>query len=376
MKVIANVLHLCNDFMGSRVYMHLYEHMHQLGYAQIAFVPTRNANSEYLHRQKYSNLPYNVIYSQPLKPYHRFLFKLKRQKLKKEVLRRVNVRSIDLVHATTLFSDGALAYDIYREFSIPYIVTVRSTDIYVFLKYRPDLIRLAFKIMKYASHVVFVSNALQKRFFAHKAIAKRVGSFIKKCEVIPNGVDEFWLNNIEYSPRISAKKILYVGALIPRKNALHLAQAVLELKASYPELELTIVGGGPEQKKIEALAEQYQDSIQYHGVIKNRSKLMSIFRKHDIFAMPSYNETFGLVYIEALSQGLPILYSCDDGVDGLIPDCAGCNVDPHSQKSITRGLEKMLQQFHTFNLSDFDFVRFNWHNIAERYNEIYNNALG
>jgi glycosyltransferase involved in cell wall biosynthesis len=51
-----------------------------------------------------------------------------------------------------------------------------------------------------------------------------------------------------------------------------------------------------------------------------KEKLLNNYRNSDIFIMPSYNETFGLVYIEAMSQGLPIIYTQNEGVDGYFKE--------------------------------------------------------
>ena len=61
------------------------------------------------------------------------------------------------------------------------------------------------------------------------------------------------------------------------------------------------------------------------------------------FVMPSFSETFGMVYAEALLNGTPILYSKDTGFDGLF-DNVGVVVDPHSLVSIGEGLRKIVQK--------------------------------
>jgi len=75
---------------------------------------------------------------------------------------------IDIQYATTLFSDGALAYKIYNNFKIPYIVALRSTDINLFLKVRPDLYVLDKNILLNAQKNIFISPLLKKLFFPNR----------------------------------------------------------------------------------------------------------------------------------------------------------------------------------------------------------------
>ena len=62
----------------------------------------------------------------------------------------------------------------------------------------------------------------------------------------------------------------------------------------------------------------------------------------DVFAMVSHHETFGLVYIEALSQGLPVLFTQGQGIDGTFSELVGVAARPSSVAGIRRGLEQII----------------------------------
>jgi glycosyltransferase involved in cell wall biosynthesis len=102
---------------------------------------------------------------------------------------------------------------------------------------------------------------------------------------------------------------------------------------------------------------------------------MEICRSSDVFAMASHHETFGLVYVEALSQGLPVLFSKGQGIDGTFAENIGLPVDPSSVEDIRRGLEQMIDRYPTFDLSQVRFERFGWESIAARYLEMYQAIL-
>jgi len=82
----------------------------------------------------------------------------------------------------------------------------------------------------------------------------------------------------------------------------------------------------------------------------DKEKLLSIYRNHQIFAMPSKHETFGLVYIEALLQGLPILYSRNEGIDGMYGSEIGEAVKNSSIEEIELRLSKLID-----NLDNYDY---------------------
>ena len=111
-------------------------------------------------------------------------------------------------------------------------------------------------------------------------------------------------------------KILFVGRISKEKNLMRLIEAVLKLRKVFKNVELTIVGSlGNDQKKILPLIQKNTGVVNYLGPVSSKNQLLEIYREHHLFAMPSLIETFGLVYIEALSQGLPVLFTENQGID-------------------------------------------------------------
>lgn len=367
---MKEILHICNDYLGSKVHHELYSHLDKLNISQTIFVPTRS----YINKKKKEESFFkytNVVYSLPLKKYLRFLFRYKIHVLFKSLEEKIVLKNVRIVHATTLFSDGALALRIYNKYNIPYIVTVRSTDIDIFFKYRPDLILLAIDILKYAQKVIFVSNSLQKKFENHfyRFFFKK---YINKSIVINNGIASFWFQNLTLNSKVSPYDILYVGSFLKRKNVLRLIQAVLNLKEIIPHIRLTLVGeGGYDEIKVRELVINNPTTLIHLGPIHSLKQLQNVFAASGIFAMPSYNETFGLVYIEALSQSLPVLYSVNEGIDGLFNSDVGVAVDPYSVNSIEEGLFTIIDNYNKFSINKDLLKNFDWRNIAHTYNNLY-----
>lgn len=123
---------------------------------------------------------------------------------------------------------------------------------------------------------------------------------------------------------LPALKILTCGNLIKRKNIDKLILAVNDLEG----FELKIIGDGKELKRLSRLgllAQQYQTSLTYQHKIQflgrlPHEKVLEEMQKSDIFILPSVNETFGMVYLEAMSSGCITVCTKNDGIDGIIKD--------------------------------------------------------
>lgn len=366
------ILHICNDFSYSKVYKNLYEQLDMLKIDQIIYHPLRNELNRSKNLISFKQNASQIIYSKfNLKIHHRILFRLKINSLFKDVCSQTDLSQIDMSYATTLFSDGAIAYKLFEKYKIPYIVAVRNTDVNLFLKYRPDLNHLCIKILQNATKIIFISKGLQNKFLRNKIFSNYSSMLHNKMQVISNGIDDIWLNNLHKKADLSQKSIMFVGRFDSNKNLENVILACKALKMSvFQELTLDVVGGGGDNEtRILSLIENNKDWITNHGFIDDKNKLITVFRKNNYFVMPSKYETFGLVYIEALSQGLPVLYTIDQGIDGMFDLYVGEATLPDFTE-IRNNLEKLLNK-NQIDLSKIDFENFRWSNIANKYLEIF-----
>ena len=290
---------------------------------------------------------------------------------------KYDLGKIDVIHATTLFSDGALAYQINKKYNTPYIVAVRGTDVNMFLKYRPDLLLYLKKILKNASKIIFLSRAMKNQFLSNAYVKLSGVEINKKSHIVCNGIDSFWIENVSVKNPIKKPfKILYIGNFDRNKNTHKLIKAILKLKSQFADLEFDLVGkGGAYEKDIIRLAKLYKGTINYYGPIYDKMELRNIYLSNHIFAMTSHSETFGLVYLEALSQGLPILCSKNQGIDGTFKFKIGEFADSNSVQSIVDSLKNLIQNYGSYQIDKIDFTAFEWNKIADTYNNIYYNAV-
>lgn len=370
---MMKVLHICHDFPGSKVHRNLYQELENLGVTQ--FVYTYFDKDKYFGRNYFKSGTVQIIYSKILSKYDRLFYHYKIYKVYKDVKSKIELGDVDIIHAATLFSDGGVAYQIYKERHTPYIVSVRNTDVNLFLKMMPHTWQSCKTILKNAHAIVFVSEAMKEQFQSNRFITSFYKEIQNKIIVQPNGIDDFWIDNVQKRMCVN-HNIVYVGVYDKNKNVIKLIKAIKNLSIEYPDIKLTLVGGrGNLKEKIKRISVNHPKLIVFKGLITDRNELLKIYRQNSIFAMPSFHETFGLVYLEAMSQGLACLYTKGQGIDQMFSDKIGKAVNPHSLKDIINGLDEILKHRDEYCTDEINFNSFRWCNIALSYRNLYFSIL-
>lgn len=364
------VLHICNDFCYTKVHAELYSELDRLGVEQVIY--TYPLDAKYSGANRFDALHARFIYSDAHKHFHKYFFHKKIHDIVKDVCLREDMSKIDCIHATTLFSDGGVAYSLHQKFGIPYVVAIRNTDVNEYMSVAFHTWLLGRKVIENAQKLVFISPSIynhfcQRRFF--KSVAKKNEA---KTVICPNGINTYWLDHITNEPTANPHEVLYVGRFDTNKNVLRLINAFLALRQELPDLHFTIVGErGEQESEIISKAEAHKDAITYLGPVYDREKLRCIMRQSGVFAMVSIHETFGLVYVEALSQGLPILFTKGQGVDGYFPKDIGVAVNPKSIDDIKNGLRELIMNHENYQgYKKVNFSQFKWEDIAKKYKVI------
>lgn len=369
-----HILHICNDYSWTRVHKNLYAALDREGLRQSVFHPLRHPSFKGSNAIPFDVGGSGIVYSEQLKKVHRYFFGQKINFLYRDLERKVLLQDVDVVHATTLFSDGAVALRLKQRYDIPYVVAIRGTDINLFLKYMVYLHALGREILLNASQVIFISEAIRKNLLAHKALRTVRDAVLAKSLVLNNGIDDFWVDN-PAGKKMDEKptRIVYVGNYSPNKNVPRLIDAFLDLSKRYPGLKLNLVGeGGADEQKIRSKAAQHADAIRFLGPIFDKEQLREVYAQNDIFAMVSKSETFGLVYVEALSQGLPVLYTRGQGIDGFFTtQKVGEAAYATSVADIRKGLEELISNYHSYDRIHPMLGIFRWRTIAGKYRDLY-----
>ena len=163
-------------------------------------------------------------------------------------------------------------------------------------------------------------------------------------------------------------KILFIGRSFKRKGGYLVLSAFNELRKKYPEIELYVAG--PKENPVSSELAGYH----YMGDCKKQD-VVSLLNKCDIFCMPSYFEAYGLVFIEALTFGLPVIgrnafempYIIENGKSGLL-----LQEDSYSELAIL--IERLLtdKRFKEYvrEKRQYYLSEYSWDKVAERINNI------
>ncbi|PSL40697.1 glycosyltransferase involved in cell wall biosynthesis [Planomicrobium soli] len=376
------VLHICSYYIGSKIYKNLVKELSQEGIKQHIFIPIKNEKLIGENELLDESININYYYKTILKKHDKYLYHNKINKQMKEIEKnQILDQDIDYIHAHTIFSDGGTAYKIKRKYNIDYAVAVRDTDINVFYKYAIHLRPFMNKILLNANKIVFISYAYKNLLFS--LLPKNILSEIeKKCVVIPNGIDNFWHNiPVENHKRNNgqALNLLFMGSLIKRKNLETLIFACSELYKEGYNVFLQVIGNGPLEEESKNLCQKLNisEKVRFHGYINDKEKIRSIMDKCDIFILPSLTETFGLVYVEAMSRGIPVIYSQNQAIDGFFNEGeVGFGVPSLSPDMIVNAIKKINENYVEISQSCIEKSKlFNWNIISRKYIEIYNGKL-
>ena len=171
--------------------------------------------------------------------------------------------------------------------------------------------------------IVAVSEALKAQLVSEGCPPERI-------EVIPMGADLLRLFVPDGSPR-NAAEVLFVGRLVAVKGVDTLISALPDVLAGRPDATLTVVGGGPERDRLAELARRLDvaSCVTFVGPVPH-AELAKYYRRAALLVLPSREEGFGLVLIEALGCGCPVVASDLPAIRGVLGEgktgrlfCAG-----------------------------------------------------
>ncbi len=368
------ILHINCNYTGNQLHKLMVEKLDGLGYENKVYAATAEKERA---EKKYGE---NAVVSLCLNRFDRFWFGNKQRKIEKDLTTKIDVSHYDCIHAYTLFTDGNCARKLSKKYNIPYVVAVRNTDVNSFFKLMVHLRGLGIKIMQDAKYIFFLSESYCKTVFEKYVPKKYHEELLAKTMIIPNGIDDFWFDNMFDGEKTLSQerpvKLMFAGRLDKNKNIPTIQKAMKLLRDKGVETQLTVVAGRIEDKG--ELARIKQDPHTTHIPGLGKEELIDEYRGHDMFVMPSFTESFGLVYAEAMSQGLPVIYSQGQGFDCQFAEGeAGFRVDSHSPESVAEGILKVIENYD--KISPFvvkKAEKFKWDEIVRKYSDIYEKIGG
>lgn len=260
----------------------------------------------------------------------------------------VRKEKIDVIHSHWIIPSGLIGGIVRKTFKIPHITTAHAGDV--------------FTIRKSKILGVIGSFALKNsdEITANSKYTKNVITAIEnelKCnvEIIPMGVDTSRFNHDKASDlkNIFGAEylVLIVGRLVDKKGIQYLIMAMVDVIKEFPHAKLIIGGSGPEKDKLEKLSENLgiKDNVIFMGYIENLD-LPKYYASSDIFVLTSIEteggdtEGLGVVLLEAMASGTPVIGSKIGGITDIIEDGeTGGLAEPGNPEDIADKIIRLLR---------------------------------
>lgn len=282
----------------------------------------------------------------------------------------------DLIHAQVALPDGFTAVKLKQEYHVPVVVTIHGADLQNTI-YRNSRCRQAIgEVLKKADHIITVSDKLKNSAIDNYG-------YKNKIKTIANGVHPFNIN-FKKETRINRKIMLSVSNLIQSKGIDLNLIAFSSLIDKHPTLIYKIIGDGPDLLRLKKIVKSLhipKDRVFFLGQLSNREVLKHM-SEADIFSLPSWKEGFGIVYLEAMARGKPVIACKGEGIEDVIEHKVnGFLVEPHDVDSLIRTIDYILANPESaVNIGKIAqqvvLNRYTWEKNAEKIMCVYKNVLG
>lgn len=311
----------------------------EAGHSVQVFRPNFIFNTFLRKRKTYKNGEYENF---GVKIFNRnFLFPFRKNSVLSAYKKYFKNENFDIILAH--MPSGIMCADIIsKKYKIPMSCAVHSSDITVLSNIKYFMFK---KRMTEAYQNA--SCVLPRSFWLKDKIKQILPQLNKPVEIIYSGVplklteeNEKRLEERKFDPKKA--KLLTVSSLIKRKNIKALILAYKKLKKKNSKISLEIIGEGPLKEKLEILNIKYKLDIKFSGALP-KDEVYKKMSASDIFILPSKNETFGMVYMEALSCGNIVLCSKKSGVDGIIKNGENGFIVKPDKKGIYNAIDKILK---------------------------------
>ena len=252
-----SILHICCNLAGSTVFPQMFEALREKSLEQIVFVPEKR------RKDMGKNEPEGVEthYACTVRRLDTVFFSRKARRSVPAIEKRVDMGKVRLMHAHTLFTDGSIAYALHKKYAIPYVVTLRYSDIEAIWKYMPHLHGLAREILKNAAKIIFLSESAKDKVLK-KWLKKADRVLVEpKTAVIPNGIKAEWLDGAPRETIESPMRVGFAGKMVKRKRPLDVLAAVHLASENGTPCVLRAVGEGKQMNDLKELVKTMRDEM-------------------------------------------------------------------------------------------------------------------
>ena len=259
-----------------------------------------------------------------------------------EVVKAHRRQPFDVLHAHVSHPSGVIARQASRILGLPYVLTEHMSP-FPFPAFgdsrgRPKSTLV--KVFRDARRVIAVSPS------ARKEILELTGV---DAMVIPNVTDERMFTPAMGGRAPGPFRFTSVGALVRQKGFDVLLEATRAIIDRGVAVSLRVVGEGPDHEALETLASRLgiEAFVSFEGAMP-RERVAEVLRTSDGFVLASRHESFGVVIIEALATGLPVIATRCGGPEGIVRTEDGILVPVEDPAALSNAMEAMARGEHTF----------------------------
>lgn len=218
--------------------------------------------------------------------------------------------------------------------------------------------------------VIAISQSVKNSLIKYEFVSE------KKIYVIPNGIDYQKFSNSANSSSFSDKKPIIIGTICRLERQKGISYLLLAMKiilAKFPDLQLEIVGDGTLSGELKDFSRKLgiSNSVKFFGKFAD---VIPFYKKMNVFVLPSLYEGFGIVLLEAMAAGVPIVATNVDGIKEVVVDgVSGILVPPKNPEAIASAVTKIIESHHLArNLVDEGLKRCKLFDIKEHVTKIDN----
>jgi len=258
----------------------------------------------------------------------------------------------DLIHIHTPFVAHYLGLKLSKLLNIPCVETYHTffeDYLHHYLPWIPKSIArgLARKVSKMQCNA---TNAIVAPSQPMLDVLRGYGVTVK-AEVIPTGLQEASFNQADgnafrnkYHIASNRLMLLYVGRVAFEKNIdflLHMTKCLVE---QHPEVLLVVAGEGPAETSLHDLSKKLNlaNNVQFIGYLDRETELNACYQAADIFVFASKSETQGLVLIEAMAQGAPVVAIAELGTASILVEGQGAMIAPDDVTAFAEKVEILI----------------------------------
>lgn len=278
----------------------------------------------------------------------------------------------DILHAHSLFNGGLLAYELSKKYNIPFVVTEHSSSFSRGLISKKQIFNAQVAVDN-STACIAVSNdfkhLLNKLFTTNK------------WRYIPNIVNQDFLNE-SLQPKTqkhSVFRFINICFLNSNKKVDVLINAFSIAHKAIANIELEIGGNGPELDNLKTLVNDLnlQQRVKFHGRLSREDVLKKV-SEADSFVLSSEYETFGVVLVEALALGKPVIATKCGGPKSIVTPEVGYLVEKNSAEALAEAMISLYRNQNDFNQDDirnYCYKEFSEKSVIRRLTSIYKQIL-